>query len=543
MVIHMKFLCDSKYLIFPASHHAQNKRLFFHISDTLVLDVVVALDYVTPDYEFYLDIERFMWKEITLSCDSEMTIEIRKSDTFVRKEDAYVGKYRPLAHFTSKRGWLNDPNGLVFYQGKYFMFYQHNPVASTWENMHWGCAVSDDLVHWIEKEIALFPDENGTMFSGSAIIDYDNRTGLKENDNDVILLYYTAAGNTSETSKNKPFTQRLAYSIDGGNTFRKYQFKPMLEQVTEGNRDPKIIYLKETNQYIMALYLSGHDFALYCSENLLDWTLLQQLELPGDDECPDFYPLPVDERNDTCKWVFSAASDYYYIGSFDGEKFLPETPVQRLNYGNCSYAAQSWSDAPDHRRIRTSFANIVVPSMPFGSCMNLPQEMTLQTIHDKLQLCAQPVKEVENLYLDTITFSDICINSQTPFRHKPKGRCLDITLNISDTSFVLSLFGLCIEYDSKLHTLKCLDCEAPVSGENGSLKLRLILDTIYTEIYVGYGNVFMGMSHIADPNLNTLTLTGSLAQIENLTISRLDAFWHEPKPTVLFSETDSDKKD
>lgn len=127
-----------------------------------------------------------------------MEVQIKESNT---RNDVFDGKYRPYAHFTAKRGWINDPNGLVYYNGQYHMFFQHNPVDCKWENMHWGHAVSNDLIHWEEKDIVFYPDEDGTVFSGSAIVDWKNVTGLKQNENDVILIYYTCAGSTSEASK------------------------------------------------------------------------------------------------------------------------------------------------------------------------------------------------------------------------------------------------------------------------------------------------------------------------------------------------------
>lgn len=520
----MEFLCDSKYLVFPASHHAQNKRIYFYIDDKLVYDFVMALDYDNPDYEFSLNVERFKGKNIRIKCDHDMDILINKSDV---RSDGYEGKYRPYAHFTAKRGWLNDPNGLTYYNGKYLMFYQHNPVACTWENMHWGYAVSDDFIHWQEKEIALYPDEEGTMFSGSAIVDYKNVTGLKENDNDVILLFYTCAGSTSETSKNKPFTQNLAYSTDGGETFVKYEKNPLIHQITGGNRDPKIIYYEPDDSYIMVLFLEEHEFAIFKSKNLLDWIELQRLTLSEDAECPDFYPLAVDGNKDNIKWVFIAASDRYYIGSFDGEKFTPETELKRLNYGNNSYAAQSWSDVPDGRRIRTAFATVVIPGMPFGSVMNVPQEMSLKTINRGVCLCVQPVKEIERLYLNTNTFENICIDSENPFGYEAKSKCCDISFKIkSCSSFKMSLFGLSLEYNAKSSTIKCLDKEAPVKGVNGIVDFQILIDTVYAEIFADGGSVFMGMTYIQDSNLNKLKIECEKdLLIDRLIISNLNPYY------------------
>jgi levanase/fructan beta-fructosidase len=294
-----------------------------------------------------------------LSARTDINLEIKKSNRKYSCEENYKGKYRPEFHFSSQRGWINDPNGLFYYKDMYHMFFQHNPVGCKWGNMHWGHAVSKDLVHWEEKEIALYPDEMGTMFSGSAIVDTKNATGLKKNENDVILLFYTAAGGTdSELSKSQPFTQCLAYSTDGGNTFEKYPENPIVPFIEPGNRDPKVIYHAESDVYTMVLYLADYRYLLLTSKNLLDWKRIQEISLQDDGECPDFYPLPVDGNMENMKWVLSGASDRYLYGSFDGNKFCSEAEVKRLQYGKLnSYAAQTWSDlsAVDTRRIRIAW--------------------------------------------------------------------------------------------------------------------------------------------------------------------------------------------
>lgn len=518
----MDFFCDSKYLVFPASHHAQNKRIRFYIDDQLVYDFVMALDYDTPDYEFHLNVERFKGKNVHVECDPDMDVVIRKDDC---KNDGYDGKYRPYAHFTAKRGWLNDPNGLTLYNGKYLMFFQHNPVACTWENMHWGYAVSDDLIHWQEKEIALYADEEGTMFSGSAVIDTRNVSGLKTNENDVLLLFYTCAGSTSEASKDKPFTQNLAYSTDGGETFIKYSKNPLIRQIAGGNRDPKVIYHQPTDQYIMVFFLENHEFTIHTSKNLLDWTEAQRLTLPDDAECPDFYPLAVDGDESNTKWVFIAASDRYFIGSFDGQQFIPESEQKQLNFGNNSYAAQSWSDVPD-RRIRTAFATVVIPGQPFGSVMNVPQEMSLKSVNGELRLCAEPVKEIERLYATKTSFTQVKVDSATPFCHRINSKCCDISLKVEcRASWELSLFGLPITYDAVRGELKCQDKTAPVQGCDGFVELRMIIDTVYAELFADQGSVFMGMTYVQDSNLNKLRITSDAAEIEKLTIAEMGRFW------------------
>ena len=527
----MEFYCESKYLVLPINYRAQDKRLRFYIEGELVYDLVAAIDACEPDEKFYINMERFKGKTIRITTEPQVEFPIEQSDTGVADKDAYCGKYRPLAHFTAKRGWLNDPNGLVYHQGKYRMFYQYNPAACTWENMHWGYAVSEDLMHWEEKDIALYPDQDGTMFSGSAIIDKDNVTGLKTNENDVILLFYTAAGSTSETAKDKPFTQCLAYSTDGGETFVKYEKNPLIEQLAPGNRDPKVTYHEESKQYVMAFYLEDSEYALYVSENLLDWKEIQRIRIPGEIECPDFFPLAVDGDSNNQKWVLIGASDKYLIGDFDGKEFVQsvEKPMQ-LNYGNASYAAQSWSDMPDGRRVRISFYSGEFTGSPFGSCMSIPAEMSLKTIQKETKLCISPVKEIENLYDGVCEPGDVELNEKNPYEVRLDGKSYDISFRIrleEKTVFEWTLFGLALKYDAEKEILSCLDKEAHVSVKDGVLDIRIVIDTICAEIYANSGSVFMGTYYIQDISLNKMRMQveKAAAKVEDMKIAKLSAFW------------------
>lgn len=517
----MEFLCEKKYILLPASFHAQKKRLYFRDGDSLVLDLAVSLDNDAPEYRFPVDVERFRGKTLHISCDPDMEVRFDTADEAALD---YSGKYRPLAHFTSRCGWINDPNGLTYTGGKYLMYYQHNPAATTWENMHWGSAESDDLIHWREHGDVLFPDERGTVFSGSAIVDRRNVTGLRQGDTDVIVYFFTCAGNTSEASRGQPFTQHLAYSTDGGRTLVRRK-EPLLGQIADGNRDPKVIYFPPDDSYIMALYLEGHEFALLKSKNLLDWTEIQRITLPDDAECPDFYPLPVQDEG-TTKWVFSAASDRYVIGRFDGQRFTAETEQLRLNYGNASYAAQSWSDTPDGRRIRTAFVSTVIPGMPFGCCMILPQEMSLRRVNGQLRLCAVPAAEIKRLYASSRTIGPVRVDTAHPLRQAVRSKACDVTLRVkAGASFQVTLFGLDIAYDASAHLLQCGEKAAPVTGEDGTVALRIIYDTLCAEIFADSGSVFLGMTCIQDANLATLTLSGDAAEVESLTLSEMKPFY------------------
>ena len=206
------------------------------------------------------------------------------------------------------RNWTNDPNGLVFYKGEYHLFFQHNPNGIDWGNMTWGHAVSPDLVHWKQLANAIEPDRLGTIFSGSAVVDWDNTAGFQKGDEKTIVAIYTAAGGTSDQSKGQPFTQCIAYSNDRGRTWTKYDKNPVLKHIVGGNRDPKVVWHAPTRRWIMALFLDGNEFAFFSSPDLKTWTQLQRMTIPNCAECPDFFEMPVDGKPELKKWVWTAAN-------------------------------------------------------------------------------------------------------------------------------------------------------------------------------------------------------------------------------------------
>ena len=280
----------------------------------------------------------------------------------------------------------------------------------------------------------------------------------------------------------------------------------------------------------MVFYLEGHEFAFYSSLDLLNWEEMQRITIPDEMECPDLYPLAVDGDIEKVKWVLIGASDKYLIGSFDGSRFVPETEMRQFNYGNNSYAAQSWTDVPDGRRIRTSFATVVIPGMSFGGCMSIPQEMTLKTVGTDICLCAEPVAEIEKLYEGQTEFVSAEITEGFPLERKTNGKAYDIWLQVDmekQAVFRFSLLGFTLEYRAEERKLTCLDKSVILSGESDALQLRIVLDTVYAEIFVNQGNPFMGMTYIQDSNLNTMKIEAEngVVRMEKLTFVKLGAFW------------------
>lgn len=234
---------NKKYLNFPVSHKEERQKMTFSVDGKPDLSVVIRLAKTTPDYWVFKDVSDLVGKTLKISYEGDEAglAKIYQDDELAGQDSLYKEKNRPQFHFTTRRGWINDPNGLLFYEGEYHLFYQHNPYESEWENMHWGHAVSKDLVHWMELPDALYPDELGTMFSGSAVIDYNNTAGYNQGKTPAMVAAYTTAGPDRQV-------QCIAYSLDKGRTFTKYEGNPVIDSKEKWNspdtRDPKVFWYK-----------------------------------------------------------------------------------------------------------------------------------------------------------------------------------------------------------------------------------------------------------------------------------------------------------
>lgn len=489
----MKLKIDKRYLALPVSEHAQVKKLCFRDAEhRLLYDLDVKLDPVGAQHVYYADLRRFIGMELDVEILPGVQFCPKLSDSV--PEDA-EGRFRPVAHFTPQRGWINDPNGLVLYEGKYHLFYQHNPVGMNWGNMHWGHAVSDDLIHWQEKEIVLFPDEFGTMYSGCAVIDEKNVSGLKHGDHDPLLLFYTAAGDRSLLSQGKEHVQCLAYSTDGGETFEKYDKNPIIGHIIGGNRDPKVIFSPELNAYVMALYLEGKTYALFRSENLLNWKMMQKIDLPGDAECPDFFPLYLDGEK---FWILSGASDFYFVGKIKDGLFVPVQEIMKLKGSvNTGYAAQTYFGLPDNRRVRFYWNTFSLPGMPFNCSMSTPVELFLTRTDGKIKLSCRPIEEFDLLHGEAVTGRG---SVRLP------GKANDIQLSVPSGSgvFRVSLFGMVIEIDAGAEVVRTAKAEIPARAVNDVIQIRIVQDVHSTEIFTEDGTGYLCVGHLADQSLNRL---------------------------------------
>ncbi|MHC4946397.1 MAG: glycoside hydrolase family 32 protein, partial [Planctomycetota bacterium] len=313
-----------------------------------------------------------------------------------------------------RKGWINDPNGLVYFDGLYHLFCQHNPHDVKWGPMHWSHATSPDLVNWTELPIALYPDELGTCYSGSAVVDWNNTSALGEDGGPPLLAFYTAAGD--QATPRVPYTQCLAFSTDKGLSWQKHEGNPALRHVESSNRDPKVFWHRPTERWIMALYLKGGTFGLFGSPDTMNWRELSRFDVPGNCECPDLFEMPVAGSHDRRKWVFlSGAGRWsqgdcarYVIGSFDGATFSAESDPIPIEWGGWNYSTQTYSDAPEGRRIFVSWfstafdGSAAFPGNPFNGQYRVPWELSLVQTENGLRLVKLPVKELDGQRLPAL---------------------------------------------------------------------------------------------------------------------------------------------
>lgn len=382
----------ARYLWLPVRKAGPAVKLHFRAGGRKFQEIDVALGHDSADYCAPMDLSRFAGQDIEVSGDvpDGFLKSLSFSDTL---PDTYCA-FRPLLHFTARTGWINDPNGLVYADGIYHLFYQWNPYGTEWGNMHWGHAVSRDLVAWEHKGVALEPDIFGTVYSGSAWPDRENAAGFGK---DALLFFYTASGgrNLWSAEAGNLHTQRLAVSTDRGETLRKQG--PVLNHIAGENRDPKVFYHAPSNAYIMALYLDGNEFALFRSPDLLHWTESQRFSAETMWECPDLFELPVENEPDESRWVFWSAGGAYRIGRFDGFRFTPESEVQKAYDTDLPYAAQTYAGI-GARRISLAWLRTANDSCNFRGMMSVPSELSLVRRDGSCRIRFRPAGELRDRF-------------------------------------------------------------------------------------------------------------------------------------------------
>ncbi len=338
-----------------------------------------------------------------------------------RNSDISDNKHRPLFHFTPDSMWMNDPNGMVYFEGEYHLFYQYYPDSTVWGPMHWGHAVSTDLVKWEHLPIALYPDSLGYIFSGSAVVDVNNTSGFGEPGKPALVAIFTYHNMEGEKAgRNDYQTQGIAFSNDKGRTWTKYEKNPVLKNPGQRDfRDPKVSWHKETAKWMMTL-ASGDHVCFYSSPDLKSWTLESEFGKNigahgGVWECPDLFEMPVANSGGEKKWVLlvsinpggpnGGSATQYFTGTFDGHTFTNEsTDIQWVDQGKDNYAGVTFSDIPpsDGRIISIGWMSNWqyaqnVPTAKWRSAMTFPRSLSLIKVGSTYKLCSEPVEEIQLL--------------------------------------------------------------------------------------------------------------------------------------------------
>ena len=482
----LSFKVKYKYLNLPISQEVERCRLTFQAKGVDDLSVVARLS-TEPDYWVFKDLTAYKGKTLTITFDGseEALAQVYQADTIRDAQKMYHEKYRPQFHFTTRRGWINDPNGCIWHDGLYHLYYQHNPFEREWENMTWGHATSPDLLHWTEQPPVLHPDSLGTMFSGSAVFDRDNTSGFGTKKVPPLVYAYTADRSDREV-------QCIAYSLDGGMTLHKYEGNPVIDShekwQTHDTRDPRLFWYEAGQHWVLVLNeRNGH--SIYTSDNLRDWTY--QSHVNGFWECPDLFPLAVDGNPNDVRWVMLGASNTYMIGRFDGKVFTPESGKHRFSTG-AIYAAQTFNNVPEGRRIQIGWANIDHRGMPFRGQMLLPTELSLRTTKEGVRLVSKPIKEVETLlsplYNSESALKEQDVNKALHAYLKQDGLHLRATLNLTyATSAGLKFDGqTLIDYDLNRNTLNG-QFYSPQDPTSLSLTMDIYIDRTSIEVFIDDG--------------------------------------------------------
>lgn len=411
---------ESKYLLLPVQENAPEGKVNIVVNNEFQLEqnINVRLAREKVDYYVPLDLSAYQGKSVSVDvtgmpASSLCWKEIKLSDTF---DSSNRETYRPVYHHTPVYGWMNDPNGMFYKDGVYHLYFQYNPYGSMWANMTWGHSTSTDLTHWTYEGTAIVPDAWGAIFSGSCVVDKDNTAGFGKG---AVVAFYTSAKSTPWGDVQ---SQSMAYSLDNGKTFIKYEHNPILTSTERDFRDPKVFWYAPGKHWVMMLAV-GQEMQIYSSGNLKEWKKessfgAMQGAHGGVWECPDLVEVAVEGSKEK-KWVlicnlnpggpFGGSAAQYFVGSFDGKKFVNESPTQTkwLDWGKDNYATVTWSNAPAGRCIALGwmsnwqYANNV-PTTQYRSANTIARDLTLYRVENELYLKSKPSPEIEKARVEKV---------------------------------------------------------------------------------------------------------------------------------------------
>lgn len=432
----------------------------------------------------------------------------------------YQEALRPQFHFTARQwtmnrlnpgqreeGWINDLNGLIYYEGEYHLF------AQRWAKC-WLHAVSNDLIHWMELEPAFWEESLGSgVQSGTCVIDYQNTSGLSPDPkNPSMIAFWSRFDNR---------TQFLSYSLDRGRSWKQYE-KPIL---VAPERDPKVFWYAPGNHWVMMLY-GNRQYHIFTSKNLLTWND-EHHPVPNSFECPDFFELPVDGDARNKKWVLIQGNGNYSVGAFNGSEFKEETQRRACDVGPNFYATQSWhnNETGDGRRIQTAWmrgADFV--DMPFSQMISFPCELFLRTTPDGLRVFRKPIQEIARLHSGEDKWTNRMLGKDQTLRLAPSGQLFHIQseLSIPDgAKLTFNLRGVPVALTST--TVESGHKPVPVQGQIKNVEI--LIDRTSVEVFVNEGEV--SSTRYALPRSSGLSVKaeGAAITVHSLVVHSLKSIW------------------
>jgi sucrose-6-phosphate hydrolase SacC (GH32 family) len=513
----------------PVNNSGPSRHVTVMVGGIPVRDFDINLADGAPDWWAFVDVSAFQGQTATITVDnlsagSTGLSSIVQSNGIVGATNLYSESLRPQVHYSSKRGLINDVNGMIYYNGQYNLYYQHNPYSLNFgangAERNWGHAVSTDMVHWQELPEAIYPHSyNDWVWSGSAVIDSANTGGFKTGTNDVIVasFYSTARG------------QCIAYSNDGGLTFTDYTNNPV---VNVTGRDPHMLWYAPSNYWVMAVYdsnLGGIDF--FSTPDFHTWTY--RSGITGFAECPDIFQLPVDGNTNNTLWEINGGSASYMLGNFNGAVFTPTTGMLPGDFGTGFYASQTFTVMPagDTRRVRMGWAQVNMPGMPFTGMHFFPTVLTLQTLPAGIRLCSTPIAEITNAVQNTYSWTSLTLNPGSNPLSGISGQLFDVQAQFTPGSASTITFNLCgvsIIYTPATQQISCNGVTNPLPPVNGTVTLEVITDCQSVEIFGNSGQLYMPIVTTPySPSNNVLSLTsqGTSTLFNSLTVKQLQSIW------------------
>ncbi|MFL5742976.1 MAG: DUF4980 domain-containing protein [Flavisolibacter sp.] len=523
----IKIAKGQTYLNFPVTESNHLTRAKISLNGKMIDQFTIKLASENPDYWVFFDVSPYQGQTLTLEISrlnipaggaftniTQTTSTVKKElnedptrglktvyvdSKFPGEDSLYNETLRPQVHFSSQRGWINDPNGLIYYGGQYHLFYQHNPYGWAWGNMHWGHAVSKDLVHWKQTSEALYPvSERDAAFSGSAVVDVKNTSGFRKNGVDPLVAVYTSTGRG----------ECLKLSYDNGKTFEDYEGNPILKH---RGRDPRVFWYAPGNHWVMVVWdmertkkmstgqeATVNQHLIFTSPDLKNWTY--QSGVPGFFECPDLYPLLVEGQPGVTKWVMSDASGRYIVGDFDGKQFKIDQHLKKYDYGGgFFYAAQTFNNEPNNRRVQIGWSRgITDPNMPFNQAMFFPTQLKLRNSFDGLRLCPTPITEISSLHQNAQVVENKLIRANEGVSLAVSGDAIHVITEFEKgdaNQFGLRILGYEIEYNDLLGVFSATSKNTKASYEyvkpgTEIFKIEAIVDKNIIEVFINDGEIY-----------------------------------------------------